>query len=64
MQRLQKDNDWLKERVENLENELTQQRERSHAIISELTNHLSDQRKLLEKLRQTEGQNRKGFWGR
>jgi hypothetical protein len=64
MQRLQRDNDWLKERVENLENELVQQRERSHSIISELTTHLSDQRKLLEKLRQSEGQSKKGFWRR
>ena len=64
IQRLQSDNDWLKERVVNLEKELTQQRERAHSIISELTTQLSDQRKLLESLRQSEERVRKSFWRR
>jgi Fe-S-cluster containining protein len=61
MQRLQSDNDWLKERVENLEKEMAQQRERAHTIISELTTQLSEQRKLMEGLRQSDQQNRRGF---
>lgn len=64
MQRLQGDNDWLKERVENLEKELAQQRERAHSIISELTTQLSEQRKLLEKLRPSEELSRKSRWRR
>lgn len=64
MQRLQSDNDWLKERVVNLEKELAEQRERAHFIISELTTQLSEQRKLLENLRQNEERSKKGFWKR
>lgn len=64
IQRLQGDNDWLKERILNLEKELSIQRERAHSIISELTLQLSDQRKLLESLRQGDVQNRKSFWRR
>jgi Fe-S-cluster containining protein len=64
MQRLQNDNDWLKERVVNLERELAEQRERAHSIISELTTQLSEQRKLLENLRQNEERGGKGFWKR
>jgi Fe-S-cluster containining protein len=62
IQRLQDDSNWLKDRVVNLEKELAQQRERAHSIISELTTQLSEQRKLLESLRQTEEQSKKGFW--
>jgi Fe-S-cluster containining protein len=65
MQRLQNDNDWLKERVVNLESELTQQRGRAHSIISELTTQLSEQRKLLESLHsEHEERSKKGFWKR
>ena len=63
-QRLQNDNDWLKERVENLEKELAQQRERAHSIISELTTQLSEHRKLMENLRQVDEQGKKSFWKR
>ena len=62
IQRLQSDNDWIKERVENLEKELVQQRERAHSIISELTTQLSEQRKLIESIRQSEEQSKRGFW--
>lgn len=62
MQRLQNDNDWLKERVENLEGEMTQQRERAHSIISELTTQLSEQRKLMESFRQDAENGKKRFW--
>jgi Fe-S-cluster containining protein len=62
IQRFQGDNDWLKDRVVNLEKELAQQRERAHSIISELTTQLSDQRKLIESLRQSDKQVRKGLW--
>jgi len=61
MQRMERDNDWLKNRVENLEKEVTQQRERAHSIISELTTQLSEQRKLMESLRQSDEGGRKGF---
>ena len=64
MQRLQNDNDWMKERVENLEKEMTQQRERAHSIISELTTQLSEQRKLMESLHQSNEQGRKSRWKR
>ncbi len=64
MQRLENDNDWLKERVENLEIEVIQQRERAHSIISELTKQLSEQRKLMENLRQSDDQGKKGRWKR
>jgi len=62
LQRVQDDNDWLKGRVENLEQEMTQQRERAHSIISELTTQLSEQRKLMENLRQSEQQVKRSFW--
>ncbi len=61
MKRLENDNDWLKERVENLEIEVIQQRERAHSIISELTKQLSEQRKLMEDLRQSDEGGRRGF---
>lgn len=61
MQRMEKDNDWLKNRVENLEKEVTQQSERAHSIISELTTQLSEQRKLMESIRQSDEGGRKGF---
>ncbi len=64
MQRLQNDNDWLKQRVENLEKEMAQQRERAHSIISELTTQLSEHRKLMESLRQNQEAGKKGFWKR
>ncbi len=51
----------MKNRVENLEKEVTQQRERAHSIISELTTQLSEQRKLMENLRQSDEGGRKGF---
>ena len=63
-QRAQTDNDWLKERVVNLERELAQQQERAHSIISELTKQLSEHRRLLENLQQSEERNRKAFWKR
>lgn len=62
MQRMEKDNDWLKERVENLEKELTQQHDRAHTIISELTTQLSEQRKLMESIRQGDEQDKRGRW--
>jgi len=62
MQRLQNDNDWLKERVVNLEQELSEQRERAHSIISELTTQLSEQRKLMENIRQSEEGGKRGLW--
>ena len=62
MQRLQGDNDWLKERVVNLENELSEQRVRAHSIISELTTQLSEQRKLMENIRQSEEGGKRGLW--
>ena len=61
IQRLQSDNDWLKERMVSLEKESATQIERAHSIISELTTQLSDQRKLLESFRPTEEQGRKRF---
>jgi Fe-S-cluster containining protein/uncharacterized coiled-coil protein SlyX len=64
IQRLQGDNDWLKDRVVNLEKELAQQRGRAHSIISELTAQISDHRKLLESMRQSEEHTRKRFWRR
>ena len=62
MQRLQSDNDWLKERVVNLEKELSEQRERAHTVISELTTQLSDQRKLMESIRQSEESGKRSRW--
>lgn len=64
IQRLQGDNDWLKDRVVNLEKELAQQRERAHSIISELTAQISEHRKLLESMRQSEEHIKKRFWRR
>ncbi|MFC1712682.1 YkgJ family cysteine cluster protein [Candidatus Poribacteria bacterium] len=64
MQRLEDNNDWLKERVENLEIEVIQQRERAHSIISELTKQLSEQRKLMEDLRQSDDQGKRSRWKR
>ncbi len=64
MQRLENDNDWLKERVENLEIEVIQQRERAHSIITELTKQLSEQRQLMENLRQGDEEGKKSFWKR
>jgi len=62
MQRLQGDNDWLKERVVNLEKEISEQRERAHSIISELTTQLSEQRKLMESIRQGEENGKRSRW--
>ncbi len=64
MQRLEDNNDWLKERVENLEIEVIQQRERAHSIITELTKQLSEQRKLMEDLRQSDEQGKGSRWKR
>ena len=62
IQRLHDDNDWLKERVVNLEKELSEQRQKAHLIITELTAQLSEQRKLMEHIREgTEGK-KKGLW--
>jgi len=68
-QRLQSDNDWLKERMVNLEKELKQQSERSHSIISEQTTQISSEyRKLIETIlqmqNQPQSQEKKGFWKR
>ena len=62
IQRLQSDNDWLKDRVVNLEKEFAQQRERAHSIISELTAQLSEHRKVLESMHQSEKHSKKHFW--
>ena len=62
LQRLQSDNDWLKERFVNLENELSQQRERAHSIISELTTQLAEQRKFMENIHRVEEPRKKGIW--
>ena len=67
IQRLQSDNDWLKERMVNLEKEIKQQSERSHSIISEQTTQISSEyRKLIETIlqmqNQPQSQEKKGFW--
>ncbi len=65
VQRLQDDNEWLKERLINLEKEMIQQSERSHSVISDLTTQISSEyRKLLENIVQLQTQNRenKSFW--
>ncbi|HGJ67151.1 TPA: hypothetical protein ENS27_17460 [bacterium] len=65
IQRLQADNEWLKERLVNLEKEMLLQSERSHSVISDLTTQISSEyRKLLENIVQLQSQNRenKGFW--
>jgi Fe-S-cluster containining protein len=67
VQRLQSDNDWLKERMVNLEKELKQQSERSHSVISELTTQISSEyRKLIETMlqmqNQPQSQEKRGFW--
>ena len=69
IQRIQSENDWLKERLVNLEKEMISQSERAHNVISELTTQVSSEyRKLLESMIQMQGQiqNRegKGFWKR
>lgn len=64
MQRLQSDNDWLKEQIVNLEREMSQQREKAHSIISELTTQLSEQRKFMESIQKKEEPVKKGFWKR
>ncbi|MBD3181244.1 hypothetical protein GF312_03060 [Candidatus Poribacteria bacterium] len=60
VQNYQEDNQWLKERLVNMEKELSQQRENAHKIISELTEQLSEQRKLIEKINQE--QYKKSRW--
>jgi len=67
IQRIQSENDWLKERLVNLEKEMIQQSERAHSVITDLTTQVSSEyRKLLESMIQIQGQmqNResKGFW--
>jgi hypothetical protein len=65
IQRLQADNDWLKERLVNLEKEMLLQSERAHSVISDLTTQISSEyRKLLENIVQLQSQSRenKGFW--
>jgi len=69
IQRIQSENDWLKERLVSLEKEMILQSERAHTVISELTTQVSSEyRKLLESMVQMQGQiqNResKGFWKR
>lgn len=67
IQRLQADNDWLKERMVNLEKEMKQQSERAHSIIAELAGQMSSEyRKLIETILQTkeQSQERKSFWRR
>jgi DNA-binding Lrp family transcriptional regulator len=69
IQRIQSENDWLKERLVNLEKEMIQQSERAHTVISELTTQVSSEyRKLLESMIQMQNQmqnrERKGFWKR
>jgi Fe-S-cluster containining protein len=64
IQRMQSDNEWLKDRIVNLENELAQQRERAHNIISELTLQLSEQRKLIDSIQKAETRVKKGFWNK
>jgi len=66
IQRLQSENDWLKERMVALENEMAQQRERAHSIISDLTRQLSSEHsKLVESfLRQNGKQEKRHFWKR
>jgi Fe-S-cluster containining protein len=69
IQRIQSENDWLKERLVSLEKEMISQSERAHTVISELTTQVSSEyRKLLESMVQMQGQiqNResKGFWKR
>ena len=69
IQRIQTENDWLKERMVNLEKEMIQQSERAHSVITDLTTQVSSEyRKLLESMIQIQGQvqNResKGFWRR
>ncbi|MGB9595267.1 MAG: YkgJ family cysteine cluster protein [Candidatus Poribacteria bacterium] len=67
IQRLQSDNDWLKERMVNLEKEIKQQSERAHSIIAELAGQMSSEyRKLIETILQMkeQSQEKKGFWRR
>jgi Fe-S-cluster containining protein len=63
IQRFQADNDWLKERLINLEKEMIQQSERAHSVISDLTTQVSSEyRKLLENIVQLQNRENKGFW--
>lgn len=65
IQRLQTDNDWLKERLVNIEKEMIQQSERAHSVISDLTTQVSSEyRKLLESILQLQSQSHenKGLW--
>jgi excisionase family DNA binding protein len=49
---LVEENGWLKKRVETLEEELNESRQRSDTIILQLTRQFDEQTKLLEDLRQ------------
>lgn len=65
LERMQSENEWLKERLVHLENEMKQQSERAHSIITDLTKQISSEyRKLIETLIQSEKEKTRGFWKR
>lgn len=55
---LVEENEWLKKRVETLEEELNESRQRSDTIILQLTRQFEEQTKLLEDMR------RRSLWSR
>ena len=69
IERIQAENDWLKERLINIENEMKQQSARAHSIISDLTNQVSSEyRRIFESIlscdaiAKHEKQNSRSFW--
>ena len=53
VQFLTEENEWLKKRVEALEEELNESRQRSDTIILQLTRQFEEQTKLIEDMRQS-----------